>query len=258
MDVNSCVTSGEGNINLGTKLGRVEMSSFGNVTNNMRSNEATFDLVMPLNFFFNADAMKLMGQSLYTNNSLTSIENSTATKVKKAFTEILGEKDAEKVVNEINMYGALRKVPDKLDYTMLLTDVKLRYDSTTKSFISLGEIGVGNIGKTQVNKYVKGYLQLIKKRSGDIFTLYLELDESEWYFFNYSNNLMQAYSSVKDFNDYITKEKPDKRRLDADNGLPAYSYYLSTERKRNDFIKRMQAAGATGEEPIPEPEKTTE
>jgi len=258
MDVNSCVTSGEGNINLGTKLGRVEMSSFGNVTNNMRSNEATFDLVMPLNFFFNADAIKLMGQSLYTNNSLNSIENSTATKVKKAFTEILGEKDAEKVVNEINMYGALRKVPDKLDFTMLLTDIKLRYDSTTKSFISLGEIGVGNIGKTQVNKYVKGYLQLIKKRSGDIFTLYLELDESEWYFFNYSNNLMQAYSSVKDFNDYITKEKPDKRRLDADNGLPAYSYYLSTEPTRNKFIKRMEAAGATGEEPIQEPEKTTE
>ena len=255
MDVNSCVTSGEGNINMGTKLGRVEMNSFGNVTNNMKSNEATFDLVMPLNFFFQADAMKLMGQSLYTNNSLNGIESSTNVKIKKAFTEILGEKDAEKVVNEINMYGVLRKVPDKLDYTILLTDVKLRYDSISKSFISMGEIGVGNVGKTQVNKYVKGYFQIIKKRSGDIFTLYFELDESEWYFFNYSNNLMQAYSSIKDFNDYITKEKPDKRRLEAENGLPSYSYYLSTERKRNDFIKRMALAGASGEESIPEPEK---
>ncbi len=258
MDVNSCITTGEGNINLGTKLGRVEMNSFGKVTNNMRSNEATFDLVVPVNFFFHAEALKMMGQSLYTNNSLSGIENTTNGKIKKAYAEILGEKDAEKVINEINMYGAIRKVPDKLDYTMLLTDVKLRYDSITKSFISLGEIGVGSVGKTQVNKYVKGYLQIIKKRSGDIFTLYLELDDAEWYFFNFSNNLMQAYSSIKEFNEFITKEKPDKRRLDAEKGLPAYSYYLSTERRRNDFIKRMEAAGAGGEEPVQEQENPTE
>jgi len=258
MDINSCVTTGEGNINLGTKMGRLEMSSYGNVTNNMRSNEATFDLVMPINFFFHADALKLMGESLYTNNSLNGIETSSNSKIIKAYTEILGEKEAEKVVNEIKMYGALRKVPNKLDYTLLLSDVKLRYDSISKSFISLGEIGVGNIGKTQVNKYVKGYLQIIKKRSGDIFTFYLELDESEWYFFNYSNNLMQAYSSIKDFNDFITKEKPDKRRIEAENGLPAYSYYLSTERKRNDFIKRMEAAGTNVEEQLPEQEKPIE
>jgi len=248
MDVKNCVTSGEGNINLGTKLGRIDMNSFGTVTNNMRSNEATFDLVMPVNFFFHPEALKMMAQSLYTNNSLNGIENTSNRKIKKAYTEILGEKEAERVVNEINMYGALRKIPDKLEYTMLLSDVKLRYDSISKSFISLGEIGVGNIGKTQINKYVKGYLQIIKKRSGDVLSLYLELDESEWYFFNYSNNLMQAYSSVKDFNDFITQEKPEKRRLEADKGIPAYSYYISTERKRNDFLKRMEAANTTQEE----------
>ena len=252
MDINGCVTTGEGNINLGTKLGRVEMNSFGNVTNNMRRNEATFDLVMPINFFFHPEALKMMGQSLFINNSLTGVESSSTGKIKKAFTEILGEKEAERIVNEINMYGALRKVPDKLEYTMLLTDVKLRYDSITKSFISLGEIGIGNIGKTQVNKYVKGIIQIVKKRSGDVLTVYLELDESEWYFFNYSNNLMQAFSSLKDFNDFITQEKPEKRRVEAESGKPAYSYYISTERKRNDFIKRMAAAGATGDEPINE------
>jgi len=38
-------------------------------------------------------------------------------------------------------------------------------------------------------------------------------------------------------------------------GEASYSYYLSTERKKNDFIKRMQTTG-TGEEPTQE--KTTE
>jgi hypothetical protein len=121
----------------------------------------------------------------------------------------------------------------------------------------MGAIGIGNVGKDQINKYVKGNLQIIKKRSGDVFTLYLELDDAEWYFFTYSNNLMQAYSSIKTFNDFITMEKPKNRRLDAEKGVPAYSYYLSTERKKADFLKRMQLAGSNGEEipPPQEPEK---
>ncbi|MCX6231189.1 MAG: hypothetical protein NTZ33_06560 [Bacteroidetes bacterium] len=260
LDITNCVTTGDGNINMGTNLGRMQMASFGRVTNNMRSNEATFDLVMTVNFFFQYDAMKMMGKSLYTNNSLSSIENSNTGKVKNAYYEILGEKGAEKVINELNMYGSLRKVPDALDKTFMLTDVKLRYDSITKSFVSMGAIGIGNVGKDQINKYVKGNLQIIKKRSGDIFTLYLELDDAEWYFFTYSNNLMQAYSSIKSFNDFITLEKPKNRRLEAENGMPAYSYYLSTERKKTDFLKKMQAIGATGDEipPPQEPEKKEE
>jgi hypothetical protein len=249
LDVNSCVSKGDGKINLGTKLGRVSMDSYGFVTNNMRNNEATFDLVMPINFFFHPEALKMLGQSLFSNNSLNSIDNVANNKIKKAFGEILGEKEAEKVINEINMYGALRRVPDKLDYTMLLSDVKFRYDSTTRSFISLGDIGIGNIGKNQINKYVKGYIQIQKKRTGDVLNIYLELDDAEWYFFTYSNNQMQAYSSMKDFNDFITQEKPEKRRLEAESGMPAYSYYLSTERRKNDFVKRMQAAEVTQDEP---------
>ncbi len=256
LDVNNCLSTGEGSINLNSKLGRVSLESYGNVTNKMKNNEALFNLVMPINFYFSSEALKLMAESFYTNNSLSGIESSENGKVMRAISEILGEKEAEKINEEISKYGSLRKVPEKLDYTMFLTDVKMRYDEASKSFISMGNIGVGNIGKTQINKYVKAYLQLIRKRSGDIFTLYFELSESEWYFFNYSNNLMQAYSSIKTFNDFITQEKPEKRRLESTKPSEAsYSYYLSTERKKNDFIKRMQTTG-TGEEPTQE--KTTE
>ncbi len=240
LDVKYCTSSGEGIINLGSKLGRVNVETYGIITNKTENNEAILDLVMPVDFFFNDNALKMMAESFYTNNNLRGIEALVNGKVKRAFAEMLDKKEAKEVINEMNMYGALRKVPEKLDYTMFLTDVKMRYDDVSKSFISMGEIGIGHIGKVQINKYVNGHMQMIKKRSGDIFTLYLELDESEWYFFHYSNNLMQAYSSIKAFNDFIVQEKPEKRRLESTKkGKPSYSYYRSTERKKNDFIKRM-------------------
>ena len=57
----------------------------------------------------------------------------------------------------------------------MISDIKMKWDSVTRSFVSTGNIGVGSIGKTQINKYVKGYMQIIKKRSGDAFNLYFEL-----------------------------------------------------------------------------------
>jgi hypothetical protein len=220
------------------------------------TNEANFDMVMPMNFLFHDESMKMMSQSMYTNNTLTGMSGDYEVKYKKALEEILGEEDANKVVNEINLYGTLKKVPEKLNYTLLLSDIKMKWDSVTRSFVSTGNIGVGSIGKTQINKYVKGYMQIIKKRSGDAFNLYFELDDKEWYFFSYANNMMMGLSSIKEFNDFIIKEKPDKRRLDAGGGLPSYSYYISSERKKDKFLETMKSAGAgdNGTEPdAPEP-----
>ncbi|MEI6823241.1 MAG: hypothetical protein WCL51_15020 [Bacteroidota bacterium] len=252
----NCMTRGEGNLNLGSKFGQVKMATFGYVSNSIMTNEANFDMVMPMNFLFHDESMKMMSQSMYTNNTLTGMSGDYEIKYKKALEEILGEEDANKVVNEINLYGTLKKIPEKLNYTLLLSDIKMKWDSVTRSFVSTGNIGVGSIGKTQINKYVKGYMQIIKKRSGDAFNLYFELDDKEWYFFSYANNMMMGLSSIKEFNDFIIKEKPDKRRLDAGGGLPSYSYYISSERKKDKFLETMKSAGAgdNGTEPdAPEP-----
>ncbi len=260
LNTSTCIARGEGNINLGSKFGQFKMSSFGYVTNSILTNEANFDLVMPMNFLFHSDALKMMSQSMYTNNTLVGMTGDYEIKHKKALEEILGEEDAGKVVNEINLYGTLKKVPEKLNFTIMLSDVKMKWDSVTRSFVSKGTLGVGSIGKTQINKYVKGYLQIIKKRSGDVFNLYFELDEGEWYYFNYNNNMMSGLSSNKEFNDLIIKEKGDKRHLDAKDGMPSYGYYISSERQKNKFLEIMKTAGAgeNATEPEPEPETKPE
>ncbi len=253
----TCMTRGEGHLNLGSKFGQVKMQTYGYVTNSLLTNEASFDMVMPINFLFQEESMKMMSQSMFTNNALIGMSGDYEVKYKKALEEIMGEEEALKVVNEINLYGTLKKVPEKLNFTLLLSDIKMKWDSVTRSFVSIGNLGVASIGKTQINKYVKGYLQIIKKRSGDQFNLYFELDDNEWYFFSYSNNMMMGTSSIKEFNDVIIKEKPDKRRLDAKDGMPAYSYYISSERKKEAFLQKMKEAGAGGETPEGEPEPET-
>ncbi len=43
-----------------------------------------------------------------------------------------------------------------------------------------------------------GYLELIRRRSGDVISLYLEINPMQYYFFDYRNGIMQTISSDND------------------------------------------------------------
>jgi hypothetical protein len=98
-----------------------------------------------------------------------------------------------------------------------------------------------------INKLVTGTVELVKKKGGDILNIYVEADNSTWYYFNYTRGLMQAVSSAENFNTIIKELKPDKRELKTERGQTPYVFNLSTERKKNDFLKKMKSAGGSDE-----------
>ena len=78
--------------------------------------------------------------------------------------------------------------------------------------MSYGPIGIGCIGKTQINKFVDGLIEIERKRTGDVLNIYLEFENGkDWYFFNYRNNLMQTISANTEYNTIIQELKEDKR-----------------------------------------------
>ncbi len=232
-----CIVKGEGEVNLGAKLGLVEMETYGNVEHYMDTDSTELDLVMLINFYFAESAMELLSDELKLAN-LSGIDLSREIYT-KALNEIVGMEEADKLISQINLYGGYKKVPDELLKTFLLADVNFKWNPITRSFISQGPIGVGSIYKSQINKYVKGHVQLTRKRSGDILDIYLEIDK-EWYYFNYSRNLMQALSSNKAFNTIIREEKSDKRTFRSKDNKGAYRYIISTRRKKQDFLRKVQ------------------
>jgi hypothetical protein len=87
---------------------------------------------------------------------------------------------------------------------------------------------------------VKGYVEITKKRSGDILDIYLEINDKQWYYFNYSRGLMQAISSDDEFNKIITEMKPDKRTQKGEKGEESYRYNVGTVKKKKDFVRKME------------------
>jgi len=158
--------------------------------------------------------------------------------------EMIGKELADKLISELNLYGSFKKFPDELKKTLVITDVKMKWNKDTRSYTSNGKIGIGNIYKTQVNKFVDGRIEIIKKRGGDILNIYLELDANNWYYFNYTRGTMLAVSSNEAFNTILKELKPDKRQKDGDKDKKEgnYNFNICSPAKKTQFLRKTQSA----------------
>jgi len=234
----NCGMYGEGRISIGANFGQMKMQNFGRVYHYPIADSTYMQAVMILDFFFNDDAMKSFSDVLEGYSGLEGIDV-TDDNYYKALAYMVGIDEADKLMADANMYGYFKKFPSILSHTMYLTNVNMKWDPRLKSFVSDGTIGIGNIYKTQINKYVFGRIEIIRKRGGDILNMYLEVDPEQWYFFSYSKGLMQAISSDAEFNKKIIETKPDKREIKSNSGQPPFRYVISTERKKKDFLKKF-------------------
>jgi len=240
LDKENCFTYSEGKINLTSGLGRVVFDVYGNIENVFANGKTNIDAFIILDFFFSDNAMKIFTDNLELYTDLQPVDISRET-YGKSLSEVIGIEAADKFISDLNLVGKVRgRFPEELQKTFVLSHVNMKWNSETKSYQSEGKIGIGNMKKNLVNKYVDGYVELVQRRGGDVLNLYFELDKGDWYFFSYQNRVMQAWSSHKEFMQIITDEKPQNRKLKTDKGESPYSYYLSSERRVKDFLKKFQ------------------
>ncbi|MBK8848337.1 MAG: hypothetical protein IPO27_18075 [Bacteroidetes bacterium] len=193
--------------------------------------------MLDLDFMFSDKALSAMNDVLASYSNLKAT-NDARPIYGKSMTRLIGKEKWEKVNSEIAQFGTPKRVPDELRHSIILSDIKLVYYPETNTFKSTGQIGIGFVYKNAVSRMVTGYCDLQKKKGADVFSFYFELDANTWYYFNYQRGVMQAISSDSKFNEIIANEKEKNRYSKGKDDMPDYQYMLSTERKKNEFIKK--------------------
>jgi len=239
LNTTNCRVRSEGRINLGLTSGNMKMECYGLIDYYIIPDSTRLHLSIALNFPFSEDALQKINLDLQSIN-LSGVTLSR-TPFSIAMDYLLDKKETDRLKSEMDLVGRFKKFPEQLERTIFLADVWFKYDPDSKSYVSFGPIGIGNIQKNQVNRYVNGIIEFTKKPNGDDFTFYLELTGDEWYFFNYRNNIMQVLSSNLAFNDLITeaqKSKAEQNRIDKE--AKGFRYTVSTERKKRDFLRKFE------------------
>ncbi len=239
LNTTTCMMRSEGRINLGMNPKAVKMETYGMMDYFIIPDSTRIHICIALNFPFSENALqKFTGQLESINLSGLSVGR---TPYATAMENLLEKKVNDQLKTEMDLIGKFKKFPEQLIRTLFLADVWLHYDTLTKSYVSYGPIGIANINKNQVNRYVNGLIELSKKRNGDEFTFYFELTKEDWYFFNLRNNILQAISSNLEFNDLITdaqKSKAEQNRVDKE--AKGFRYTISTDRKKRDFLRKFE------------------
>jgi hypothetical protein len=131
-------------------------------------------------------------------------------------------------------------IPPAQKHTIFLSSVRLVWNQDTRSFISEGKIGIGNIDGHPLNVLVNGHLEIQKRRSGSSFDLYLQPTERLFYYFAYTPGVLQAIARNRQFMSKLMEEKESKRMLKGGRGEPAYLYMPGVNRKMSMFLQRME------------------
>ena len=190
-----CIISSEGQFRHGSDLGRVEFNIYGIAKHYIIPDSTTFDITSTLDFFINDKCIEILTNSITGNPkpkpsplpaaSIPQLASYTASqRLTKSLYEILGVKQADKLISEMSLGIGIKHMPAELKKTLFFTDINMKW-VPSKSCASKGKIGIGNIYSTQMNKYVEGYIVLKKRKNGNEFTVYLQTSPTEWFLFDY-------------------------------------------------------------------------
>lgn len=241
-DRNLCLLLSEGKIDFGANFGLLRLNSSGTVTHNTDSSRVEVRSVLGFSFHFNAEALKTMANDIRSNPTLKTVNLSSEFNL-KAMRDLLGEEAARKLNEELQLFGVVRSLPKEYTSQLLLNDVTLQWNPFTMSFISKGRIGIGFIGDQPMNVYVDGWVELQRKRSGDILDIYLKASDNTWYWFSYVRGVLMSYSSNQMYNDILTNTKDKLRRDPNANSRIDFEYMPGVPDRLRSFLRRMESGG---------------
>jgi len=242
----TCIVDGYGEITLNGDMGQFKINTFGRITHDLTENELTLDVVMGIDFFFPDQALGLVETSLHSSEKTEPL-NIHRNKYTGLLQKRTTESTAESLVEEFITEGAFRRFPPEMAHTFFFADLKMKWDQQAQTFYTTERLGIGNMGRFPMHKYVDGFLEIKKQRGGDVFNLVIIpgglADEGigvDWFFFTYNNSIMQTIASSNDFNNLIRSVKPNNRRMKVERGQAPFSFILSSDRRPFDFVRSMR------------------
>ena len=234
-NMNNCNLTGEGLINLGVKLGHVITTAAGTVDYNSDKEEVSLKTCLGFKFYFSEQLLKMINK--HYSNSVQRPSNLNNEHFLRTFPLILPEDEANKIVTEIKENSTYDALPDTIKQTLFFNQVKLKWNAKKKAYYSYGELELGSIFNTTHNSIVKGKIEIRKSRRGNRMYLYMELEDGNWFYFEYQNQVMFMRSSIHEINIAMEEIKEDKRRFKHPETKLTYLYLLAPMSKVTRFKK---------------------
>ncbi len=247
LDPEGCIIHGEGPLELGVDLGQLKINMTGHARNEVEPNETTLEGVLTMDFFLSGEALALISKA--ADSIAGEPVDPKSYYYERGLRWILGDEKAGSLTNNGNnkRTGRTDRKPADLNNTFVLSHINLVWNKESRSYRSHGPIGIASIGGMPVNKFFNGYLEITKRRSGDMADFYIEFDDRNWYYFGYTRGTMQTFSSNSDYVTIIRETPLRHRRMSVSARETRFIYMLATDTRMEQFFRvyRQHLEGET-------------
>jgi len=235
-----CMVSGEGKLNLGMDLEQVKTHSSGTIQHLRDGNEIKINGLLGIDFMLDENSINTMVNTIAASGAPDALHNEP--EIKKALREWISAKDADKIIDVLEPTTNLTElIPDKIQHTLLFTDMEFTWDTPSRSYKAEGRFDLGWIKNQAISRELKVKSLISRSRGGNTLEIHIETDAKTWFFFSYENGKMNVLSSLDAFNQDIRALEPEERKMDTGFGEDSYIFQISSERRLNDFLKKFEA-----------------
>ena len=242
-DDESCQFNTIGELHIGDGMDQMEIDIVGEMSYNKLIDTAIkINATMSLEFPINYAAILQMHKTI-KNVQVQELMNLPETNYELFINHKLEPKDAKNAMTQISKIGRIgKKLPKPLLSTMTIFDLQFIWNEGSQSFLSDGWANIATLGSHQLYKRCKIKVQIQKRRTGDIFNLFIESSPQNYYFFSYKNGVLQTVSTDLAYNKIIKETKPANTKSRAKNGKKKYQYRLAKNSKPMLFLRNFEVA----------------
>ncbi len=257
--------SGEGKLAFGDRYGLCKVESYGNVEGDVNKGRYDFDCTtlidFPLHEPFGVALTKYISDNVEEEDPIDYLDPTFEQRLKQYFSEKeYAKKQTEMLANE------MFTKPKDFAAQIMLTNLKLQFDSLNESFRNKEPFGVAYLFNQPIDKIIKNsYCQFGKKKGKTYWAIYLESDEEEWLYLYYVNNYLYVATNDKNFSTIFTTAKPDDKKSKGPNGTffqiqtttaaKAQKFKEQCEFSQKVYNGKIKYSGFTKTDNEPEPEK---
>lgn len=237
----SCKAKAQGSILLGFPIGSaLQTDNYGQIKADSKDIQLQMKMSLALKFPFSKEALVVMGQNIYEDMNLSSIDYENAKSYQNFLHKKFGRDKGEEHYQDLIQYGDWEKLPSGLDYTIFLPEINFSWDAIRHCYLASGDVQVGSIGEMPINKVLRAKIQMIKSGINTELRIYLEQNLDTWYYFVYNGTSMGAISSDELFNEKLQNAKD--KEFKAKNGKN-YTFRLCSPSEKRTFIKNIELSG---------------
>ena len=174
----------------------------------------------------------------------------------------IGKKEAENMAKEYEKgHQPLFKSSPKFFSSIFFSDLQLQWDPVAQAFRNAGKLGISHMGDVDINANMNGYFEIRKNpRGSDEINIFLEVTDSEWYYFGYKNGQLGLSSSNFEINQSLANAEKAKGNdvvaAEMDEALKFRKRFLISYlgAKEEDFAKPAISSSPATLKKVPTPQ----